>query len=288
MTISTAAISRLAKKHPHSAQVLKAFVPLLQMQDTLAEELPAPELPALDAAAFALGKAWLPAIEADPALYFDDAFLKTAPKKLASAAAKGLPDLKESLRALGTFLSKNPEQCRELATLQLRGKQSKIKAWAKKHAQDDNASALLALHLAAAAGRRIERAASKIVLPHWERPYCPICGSRPHGSCIKGKEGKRYLHCSLCRHEWLFPRTVCPACGQDKPQDILLYYLEGSQMERAEVCKLCKHYILSVDMKELTGETPLELYLLCMMPLDVLMQEESYVPLVYAGQDSGS
>lgn len=284
MTIPAAVISRLAKQHPHSAEVLKAFAPLLQMQDALAEELPAPDIPALDASSFALGKAWMPAVDTDPALYFDDAFIRKAPKKIVAAAAKGLPNIKEQLTELGTFLAKNPDQCKELGMPHLRGTQRKIKAWAKKHKQDADAAALVALHLAATAARRLERAAAAIVLPHWDHAYCPICGSRPHGSCIKGKEGKRYLHCSLCRHEWLFPRTVCPACGQDKPQDILLYYLEDSKFERAEVCKKCNHYILCVDMKELTGEAPLELYLLCMMPLDLLMQQESHVPLALAGQ----
>ncbi len=282
MPIAKAVVSRLARQHPHSAALLKAFVPLLETQDALAAELPALELPPLDNASFAQGKAWLSAESTAEKVYFDDAFLKAAPKKIASAAARGLPEIKEQIRALGAFLSKNPDECRKLALYRIKGSERALNAWAKKHGQDENAAALLGMHLTAAAARRVERAAASRVLPSWNHGHCPICGGRPHGGSLRGKEGKRFLHCSLCRHEWAFSRTTCPACGQDSPQEIGLYFLENVKQQRAEVCNVCKHYLLSVDMRELLDDTPTELFLLCMMPLDLLMQEKEYMPVSLA------
>jgi FdhE protein len=274
----------MRKLHPHSAAMLKAFVPLLEAQNALAEALRAPVLPDLDRAAFAQGKAWMPAVSAEASLYFDRAFLKAAPKKLVSAAARGLPELKERLKSLGGCLAAHPEEAANLALLHVRGTPRKLGAWAKKHEQDANAVSLLALHLAAAAARRLEREARKLVLPPWNKGHCPICGCRPHGGFLRGKEGKRWLQCSLCRHEWMFSRTSCPVCAQDDTRNILVFFTEDMKYERAEACKLCRHYLLSVDMRELTGDAPFELYLLCMLPLDQLMQEDGYIPAVNAGK----
>lgn len=278
MNIPKTVVKRLAGQHPYSKALLKAFVPLLDAQDTLAETLPAAPLPELDRSAFALGRAWLPAHCAEPSLYFDPAFLKTAPKKIASAAARGFPERKEELRALGAFLAKDSSACLDLATLGLRGADRKISGWAKKHGQDAELSALFARQLAGAAARRVAVAARAVVLPPWNKNVCPICGSRPHGSSLRGKEGKRYLQCSMCRTDWIFSRTTCPLCEQDSPGELPLFFLENAVSQRAEGCDRCKRYLLGVDMRELTEDTPLELLLLCMMPLDLLMREKGYAP----------
>lgn len=282
MTIDKTLLTRLTRQHPHSAAVLKAFAPLLDAQNILAGTLAPPAIPPLDRAAFALGKAWLDTVDADPDLYLDAPLLRGAPKKIAAAAGKGLPEIKEQCKALGALLEKDAALTRELALFNLRKTPGKIAAFAQQHGCNPDVAALISLHLAAAAARRVERAAAVYVLPAWQRGYCPICGSRPHGSCLREKEGRRFLQCSLCRHEWPFSRTTCPACNQDSPQELPLFFLEERKYERAEGCNICKHYLLGVDMRELAGNDPLELYLLCMMPLDLLMQEKGFKPVVEA------
>ncbi len=277
-----AVISLLTKGHPHSATVLKAFAPLLDAQNTLAAELPALELPPLDRASFAQGKAWMSSLDADPALYCDEPFLQAAPKAIAAAAAKGMPEIKADIRAIGTLLGRNPALCRELAAFRLGGRMDKMKAWAKKQGHSENTAALFALHLAGAAARRVMLAAAKTRLPTWERGYCPICGNRPHATSLQTKEGHRFLQCSLCRHEWRFSRTTCPVCEQDALKDLPVFFTEDHPEERAEACNVCKHYLLGVDMRASSGDVPLELSLLCMMPLDILMQEKGYTPAVAA------
>ncbi len=283
MSIPKAAVTLLAKTHPHSAAILKAFTPLLEAQDSLAESLPPPVLPALDQASFAQGKAWVLPVDTASNVFLDDAFIKAAPKKIAAAAAKGLPAMKEEIRALGAFLSKNSDACCELALFCLQKRMNKIKAWAKKHGQNEAAASLFAVHMAGAAARRVARAACGNSLPAWKKGYCPICGSRPHATFLTGTEGQRFLQCSMCRHEWRFSRSVCPVCEQESFKELPVFFLEDHKEERAEACEACKHYLLGLDMRALSGDTPLELFVLCMMPLDLLMQEKGYIAAATVG-----
>ena len=57
-----------------------------------------------------------------------------------------------------------------------------------------------------------------------------------------------------------------------------LFFFELNQREKGEACNLCKRYLLSVDMREFADDIPLELQLLCMMPLDAVMQENGFIP----------
>lgn len=273
----------MAALHPHSEGILRAFVPLFEAQEALADTLPAPELPPLDQAAFALGRPWMPVQGGEGAVYLDDAFAEAAPGAIGAAALQGFPDRREEICALSALLDGEKRLCRELAALGLEGRRGKVDAWAKKRGQNSDITALYAMHLAAAAAKRVEKATRERVLPAWNSEYCPVCGSRPHGSFLRSKEGRRSLQCSLCRKEWAFSRTTCPACGQNDPRELTLFFHEDVKYERAEVCNKCGHYILSVDTRELSDDAPPELYLLCMAPLDLLMQERGHRP-VNAGE----
>lgn len=282
MSIPKAAVTLLTTTHPHSAPIIKAFLPLLEAQNSLAESLPSPVLPVLDQASFAQGKAWLLPDSTTIHVFLDDAFIKAAPKKIATAAAKGLPTMKEEIRTLGAMLSKDLDACRELPAFCLQKRMSKIKAWAKQHAQNEAVASLFAAHLAGAAARRVARSACGSIMPTWKKGYCPVCGSRPHATFLHGTEGQRFLQCSLCRHEWRFSRTACPVCEKESPKELPVFFLEDRKEERAEACEACMHYVLGLDMRALSGDTPLELFILCMMPLDLLMQEKGYIAAVAA------
>lgn len=282
MTIDKALIRSLVKSHPHSASLLKAFLPLLEAQNALVQELPELVPPSLDRDAFAQGKAWFSIRSEDPAILLDEPFVRSAPKKIAQAIANGLPNLKDEARTLGKMLTDNPHLCRELVFLHLAGRANKIKSWAKKHAQHAETAALFAAHLAATAARRFARVAAQSELPAWSQGHCPLCGSPAHATCLRGKEGQRFLQCSLCRHEWRFSRSVCPVCAQESIQDLLVFHLEDKPEERAEACDKCKRYLLGLDQRALAENVPLELIVLCMLPLDIMMQEKGYVPASYA------
>jgi len=277
LSTSKALIRRLTAEHPHSAAILKAFVPLWEARNFLAERLPPPPMPAgPDALSFSRGKAWLDVKNGHAQDYLDEAFLKAAPAKILAAAVKGFPDIREALRALRDHLKKNKEEVAALAQFRLTGNMCASAAWSARHGQDRHATMLAATHLALAAAQRLARAAA--TLPPWNMRHCPLCGSLPHASILRGKEGKRFLQCSLCGREWAFSRTACPVCGQDSPKEMRLFFLEQKPQERAEACKICKRYLLGIDMRESAGDMPPDLRLLCMVHLDMMMQEAGFAP----------
>lgn len=276
MPLSRSSVAVLARKHPHNAELLRVFVPLVRAQKQCLEDADAVELPQIDTALFSAGKSWMQADE----IPYTDGFLKKSITKVANAAIKAMPQQKEAFAGLKQFLRSNPAAARELIALRLRNSLDKADKWAAKHAQPADPAAMLAMLLGGVVAQRFERAARGTDLPSWSKGHCPVCGSSPHGSLLKEKEGRRFLHCSLCGHQWRYSRTACPACDQEAGDKLSLFFLEDTPDERAEACDICKHYLLSLDTRNLSAvELPLELHFMCMAPLDLLMQEKGYSPV---------
>lgn len=281
MPLAKPALAKFTAKHPQCEQLFSSFIPLLEAQEQLADSLPPLELPVFDETMLAEGRPWL---EGHLPALLDEPFLEKGPAFLAAAVGCGFPAIRNAAAELGAFLTANPGACRELVEPALSRQLNKVRQWAAAYKQDETAATVMASHLAGTAARRAARAAASLELSFsgWVSPLCPICGSRPHGASLREKEGQRFLQCSLCRHEWRFSRTTCPACLQDSPQEIDIYYVEGTKQMRAELCKCCNHYLLCVDPREFIDNLPIEVYLLCMMPLDLLMQEKKCIPIPMA------
>lgn len=276
MPLSRSSIARLAKKHPHSAGLIKVFAPFLRVRNKLAASGEQVVLPPLDPASFAAGKPWMQTRE----FPYSDALLRKAITQFTNAAAKALPAQAEAFAGLKDYLRRTPSAAKDLVGFRLEGQLSTIKNWAKKHGQPQDAAALLATLLSAAMARHIRIAAQEHTLPAWNKGYCPLCGSLPQGSVLKHTEGYRYLHCSLCGHQWQYARTACPACEQGDSKNIPLFFLEDHPEERAEACTVCNQYLLGLDTRKMAdSEPPLDLHFLCMGPLDILMQEKGFSPL---------
>lgn len=112
----------------------------------------------------------------------------------------------------------------------------------------------------------------------WFKGYCPICGSPPELSFIHGKEGQRWLRCSLCGYSWRFKRTECPYCGYEGKKGRQINYIEGRNKEWAEFCPECKRYIVGMDLG--TGsEAATEAIAPGLVYLDILAQEKGYAPI---------
>ncbi len=116
-------------------------------------------------------------------------------------------------------------------------------------------------------------------LQGWTQGYCPICGSMPSISYLTGEGGKRWLHCSSCGHDWRFKRQQCAACGDDAAKGLEYFYLEDKLFERAYVCKACKKYLLTIDIRELTDKPNMNIAPIGLIPLDIKAREEGYEPL---------
>ena len=105
----------------------------------------------------------------------------------------------------------------------------------------------------------------------WEKGYCPVCGSPPAISILRG-EGERFLFCSFCDHEWHSQRIYCPFC-ENKDQKTLHYFFSEEEEEyRVDVCDKCKRYIKTVDTREIKRSVYPFLEQVATLHLDIIAQ----------------
>lgn len=79
---------------------------------------------------------------------------------------------------------------------------------------------------------------------------CPICESEPICAVLRDQDhgARRSLVCSLCMNEWIFPRVVCPACGEDRFESLPVFTPQEIPHVRIDACETCHHYIKTIDM----------------------------------------
>jgi formate dehydrogenase maturation protein FdhE len=78
---------------------------------------------------------------------------------------------------------------------------------------------------------------------------CPFCGYYPDMSAIVAeKEGRRFLHCSLCEHAWLYKRVACAVCGTEEMSKLEVYTLDDESRYRIDACHSCSGYIKTVRL----------------------------------------
>ena len=112
----------------------------------------------------------------------------------------------------------------------------------------------------------------------WPKGYCPICGSMPGLSFVKGEEERRWLRCALCGHGWPFLRPSCPFCENEDEGQHSIYYIDGREQEWADVCEKCGRYVVGIDLGGQSDEPLLEVAAIGMVHLDVLVQEKGLLP----------
>ncbi|PIU31240.1 MAG: hypothetical protein COT06_09210 [Syntrophobacteraceae bacterium CG07_land_8_20_14_0_80_61_8] len=124
----------------------------------------------------------------------------------------------------------------------------------------------------------------------WYKGYCPICGSMPNISYLvraddlgseflKGGGGQKYLHCSLCGHDWRFIRNKCPACDTADKDMQLYFQSQEEHSERVDVCSKCGAYLPCIDLRESTHGLPMDMAAISMVYLDVWATEKGYHPM---------
>ena len=124
----------------------------------------------------------------------------------------------------------------------------------------------------------------------WDQGYCPVCGSTPSISHLSPKEvtdldqlvgggGKKFLHCSLCGHDWRFKRNVCAACGNDDNDSREVFYLDDVKYERIEACHKCGKYCLNIDMRECEPQPDLDTVQLGLIHLDIFARKNKLSPI---------
>jgi FdhE protein len=83
----------------------------------------------------------------------------------------------------------------------------------------------------------------------WRTGYCPICGSSPGLSMLKG-DGDRWYVCSFCWHEWLTPRIYCPFCDNTDSSQLHYFFSDDEPEYRVDGCDRCSRYIKTVDLRK--------------------------------------
>jgi len=113
-------------------------------------------------------------------------------------------------------------------------------------------------------------------LKNWSMGYCPVCGSFPKISELKGEGGKRYYLCFFCSFIWPSQRLKCPFCDNQNHEKLHYFHAEGQKAYRVELCENCKQYIKTVDRRNLDYEPDLDLEDVVTIHLDILATEKGY------------
>jgi len=115
----------------------------------------------------------------------------------------------------------------------------------------------------------------------WDKGYCPICGSAPALSILRG-EGERFFLCSFCGHEWQTIRMYCPFCDNKDHKKLHYFFSEEEKDYRVDVCDECKKYIKTVDTRKMKRPVYLLVEQVSTLHLDMIAQQkglESGIPI---------
>ena len=251
-------VERLRAEHPHAGELLAFYDDVLSLQEPLH--------------ARALKSRWLSAVEAvdgrGPRLRLE--LLPERPRERNfSRFVRTVPaSAPEVLGAMASRLASEPAAMSDLLSAVL-GRES-IDAVAARI--DCDAAALeffprafvqpIAEALAASASRdatlsptgaAVDGGYGGVAPDDEAQAACPCCGAPPLAAVLRDEpeiKGRRTLLCSLCLTEWTFPRTRCPACGEERAEKRPHHVSESWPHVRVEECGPCRTYIKAIDLRE--------------------------------------
>ncbi len=110
----------------------------------------------------------------------------------------------------------------------------------------------------------------------WRHGHCPVCGSLPFMSGLRGKEGKRHCTCSFCLTEYRVPRLACPFCGETDHNKLSFYDSPDEPGFRIDACLSCRNYIKTTDFRNLDKTSIPSLDDLESLHMDILARQRSF------------
>jgi FdhE protein len=276
------AIERMREDLPQLATIFDAFEELLSAQAALKSELPTTSRADLsvDPVQYSQGA---PILGKD-AFAISPADLRHASKSLLPAMRKGFPKIEDQLSVIEKAIE-STDQDQEVSLNSLGACSSEDM---EKAASDLGVDARILQFVLSQLVKPFaqKQAESLVPLPEnlqWHKGYCPICGSWPEMGFLEGKEGRRWLRCSFCRHEWIYMRTKCPFCESEDQDKLEILFSEDRKSERAELCYSCMKYLVSIDLRDLVYDVVRETAPLGLVYLDVLAQEQGFSPGAICG-----
>ncbi|WP_028575248.1 formate dehydrogenase accessory protein FdhE [Desulfonatronovibrio hydrogenovorans] len=111
----------------------------------------------------------------------------------------------------------------------------------------------------------------------WTSGHCPVCGSLPFISVLRGKQGSRHMHCSFCHTDYRFKRMICPFCHENKSENFEYFTVKEHPGFRVDVCKSCKMYIKTCDFRDMDRKELPVLDDLESLPLDIMARNQGYM-----------
>jgi len=121
----------------------------------------------------------------------------------------------------------------------------------------------------------VERLKERVDLKNWLRGYCPVCGSPPLMSELKG-DGQRFFQCSFCGFHWPGERLKCPFCENRDHSKLHYFYEEKKEAYRVDLCDNCMQYIKTVDSRKLGYQPDIILEDILTTHLDILASGKGY------------
>jgi FdhE protein len=211
----------------------------------------------------------LPALSPE-ALAVDSEALGELCDEMISILAARRPEQADTLAAMRAWLNRERERLGALAVEYLReghigeGDEADLMAFIFDTALHPVLRAL-ALPLAPL----VERAA-------WYRGNCPACGGEPDFAALDRRGGRRRLFCPRCDTEWTFRRVGCPFCDNNDPRQ-LGYFPSGDGAYRINVCGVCRRYIKTIDLREVTDERLPAMERVLTLGMDIAAQKAGYL-----------
>jgi FdhE protein len=120
--------------------------------------------------------------------------------------------------------------------------------------------------------------------PELKKGYCPICGSHPDVAFLD-PEGKKFLICSLCAHEWQTQRMGCVFCDSTDKQDQHYFFSNDEKEYRVYMCDNCQNYLKLIDLRQLNRSFFPKLEQITTLHLDYKAQEKGYTHPVFKAKE---
>jgi formate dehydrogenase maturation protein FdhE len=109
---------------------------------------------------------------------------------------------------------------------------------------------------------------------------CPRCGLAPHFGAIYEDEGHRDMECWLCGEKWRINRLECPACHENRQEQLGYFSIEEMPLCRVSFCRSCHKYVKVFDIRQWAEKNP-NLWILHLATLmcDDLAACEGFMPV---------
>lgn len=77
----------------------------------------------------------------------------------------------------------------------------------------------------------------------WVEGWCPVCGSWPAFTEVRGIERTRHHRCGRCGSEWHARLLHCPYCATADHESLATLAPEASSNASIEACRRCRGYV---------------------------------------------